>query len=156
MILMIATDFSEPAEAAEAHGLDLARRLGAEVVYVHVGTEPSLYGEGPFGMAQVRSILEAQRRWASERLAERVERAGAAGIPARSLLLDGVPHQQIVKAAERERPAMLVIGTHGRTGVERVLVGSVAERVVRLASCPVLTVRAAKERTVGDVGGSLA
>jgi universal stress protein A len=141
MIVLIATDFSEAAEAAEAQGLDLARRLGAEVVYVHVGTEPSLYGESPFGLVRVQAVYEAQREWATGQLADRVQRAAAGGVVARSVLPTGVPYQEIVKAADKERADMVVIGTHGRTGLQRVLLGSVAERVVRLAPCPVLTVR---------------
>ena len=141
MILLIATDFSEAAEAAEAQGLDLARRLGTEVVYVHVGTEPSLYGESPFGMVRVQAVFEAQRQWATAQLEDRVQRAGAGGVTARYVLPAGVAYQEIVKAAEKERADVVVIGTHGRTGLERVFLGSVAERVVRLAPCPVLTVR---------------
>lgn len=141
MIVLLATDFSDAAEAAETQGLDLARRLGAEVVYVHVGTEPSLYGEGPFGMARVQSVYEAQRRWATDQLARRVERARGGGVAARFLLPDGVPHQAIVEAAEQEHADIIIIGTHGRSGLERIFLGSVAERVVRLAPCPVLTVR---------------
>lgn len=146
MILLIATDFSEAAEAAEAQGVDLARRLGAEVVYVHVGTEPSLYGESPFGMVRVQAVFEAQHRWATAELEGRVQRAGAQGVTARYVLSAGVPYQEIVKAAEKERADMVVIGTHGRTGLERVFLGSVAERVVRLAPCPVLTVRPSRGR----------
>jgi universal stress protein A len=141
MIVLIATDFSEAAEAAEAQGLDLARRLGADVVYVHVGTEPSLYGESPFGMVRVQAVFEAQRQWATTQLEDRVQRAGARGVTARYVLPAGVPYQEIVKAAEKEHADVVVIGTHGRTGLERVFLGSVAERVVRLAPCPVLTVR---------------
>ena len=141
MIVLLATDFSEAAEAAEAEGLDLARRLGAEVVYVHVGTEPSLYGEGPFGMARVQGVYEAQRRWATDELARRVEGAREGGVAARFVLPDGVPHQAIVDTAAKEHADIIVIGTHGRTGLERIVLGSVAERVVRLAPCPVLTVR---------------
>jgi nucleotide-binding universal stress UspA family protein len=92
-------------------------------------------------MVQVQTVHEAQRRWATAQLAERVARAEAGGVAARSVLPVGVPHREIVKAAEKERADLLVIGTHGRTGLDRVLLGSIAERVVRLAPCPVLTVR---------------
>lgn len=146
MIVLVATDFSEAAEAADAQALDLVRRLGAEVVYVHVGTEPSLYGESPFGMVRVQAVLEAQRRWATAELERRVQQAQARGVAARYLLPAGVPHLEIVRAAEKEGADMVVLGTHGRTGLERVFLGSVAERVVRLAPCPVLTVRPRRGR----------
>ncbi|MEK7715145.1 MAG: universal stress protein, partial [candidate division NC10 bacterium] len=65
----------------------------------------------------------------------------AAGIPVRWALEVGVPFEEIVKAAEKEGADMIVMGTHGRSGLNRLLLGSVAERVIRLAPCPVLTVR---------------
>jgi nucleotide-binding universal stress UspA family protein len=64
-----------------------------------------------------------------------------AGVRATGLLLDGAPHDQIPRAARRNRADLIVIGTHGRTGLSKVLLGSVAERVIRSATCPVLTVR---------------
>ena len=60
---------------------------------------------------------------------------------ATALLLDGAPHEQIGRAVRRVRADLLVIGTHGRSGLSKVLLGSVAERVIRVAPCPVLTVR---------------
>lgn len=67
-----------------------------------------------------------------------------------SLLTEGVPYERIVRAARSKRSDLIVIGTHGRTGFSRVFVGSVAERVVRLAPCPVLTVRGRNVRTRGE------
>ena len=68
-------------------------------------------------------------------------RARKAGVRVTTILLDGAPHEQIPRAVRRTRADLLVIGTHGRTGLTKVLLGSVAERVLRLAPCPVLTVR---------------
>jgi nucleotide-binding universal stress UspA family protein len=137
-----ATDFSSEAEAAEAEAVRLARALGAELVLVHVSVETALYGETAFGMKQVTSIYEEQARWAEARLAERAERIAAGGVPTRWSRRTGVPHEEIVKAAVEENAAYVVLGTHGRGGMERAMLGSVADRVVRSARCPVLTVRA--------------
>lgn len=146
MRILCATDFSEEGQAAEAKALELVRALGGELVYVHVSVETPLYGEAAFAMADVERVYEAQRRWADDTLRARVAAAEKAGVAARAMLRVGVPFEQIVEAAAEEAADMLVIGTHGRSGLNRLLMGSVAERVVRLASCPVLTVRPANGR----------
>ena len=74
-------------------------------------------------------------------LGEWTATAAAAGISARWVLRTGVPYKEIVGAAARERADLIVIGTHGRGGLDRALLGSVADRVIRLAPCPVVTVR---------------
>jgi nucleotide-binding universal stress UspA family protein len=140
-MLVVATDFSDAAGAAEAEARRLARRLGAELLFLHVATEAPLFGEGPFGMADVRAVYEGQRKWAAAELEARAAAARDAGVPARVLLRAGVPFEEIVRAAAEEKAEIVVIGTHGRTGLDRLLLGSVAERVVRTAPCPVLTVR---------------
>jgi nucleotide-binding universal stress UspA family protein len=81
------------------------------------------------------------RAWARKQLDRLVARARAAKVRARGLLLEGVAHDQIVRAARREQADMMVMGTHGRTGIARFFLGSVAARVAAMAPCPVLTVR---------------
>ena len=78
---------------------------------------------------------EQLRRWEATARGE--------GLAAKALLRTGVPHEAIVEAAREEGADLVVIGTHGRGGVDRLLLGSVADRVIRLASCPVLAVRQA-------------
>lgn len=86
--------------------------------------------------------LEASARRATEaQLKATLARARKAGARATAMLVEGVPFDQIVRAARRARADLIVIGTHGRTGFSRLFLGSVAERVVQLAHCPVLTVR---------------
>ena len=87
---------------------------------------------------------DAQRTWAEETLEVRVTDLRQRGIKARWRLQVGVPFEAIVRVAEEEQAGMIVMGTHGRSGLNRVLLGSVAERVIRLAPCPVLTVRQTK------------
>lgn len=141
MKIVCATDFSEPGQAAEEQAVALAQALGAELVYVHVSVETLLYGESALSMTDIQRVYDAQRRWAEETLAARVTAATQRGITARWLLRVGAPFEQIVAAAGDEKADMLAIGTHGRSGLNRLLMGSVAERVVRVAPCPVLTVR---------------
>ena len=141
MKILCATDFSDAGQAAETQALVLARALGAELVYVHVNMETELYGEGALGMSEVQQVYDSERRWAQDALAQRVAATEARSVRARAIIRTGAPHDEIVAAVQAESPDMLVIGTHGRSGLDRLLLGSVAERVVRMAPCPVLTVR---------------
>jgi nucleotide-binding universal stress UspA family protein len=141
MRILHATDFSAEADAAEAEAVRLARALGAELILLHVSVENVLYGETPFGVGQLEQVYDAQARWAEGRLAERLQRLERQGLHASSRRRVGVPHEEIVRAAAEERAAYIVIGTHGRGGLERAMLGSVSDRVVRTAACPVITVR---------------
>jgi len=145
MKILVPTDFSDCAAAATATAVDLARRLGGEIVLLHVLVEAPLYGEGLRSAARVQSVYDAQRKWAEGALDARIAELGGHGIKASWRATAGVPFEQIVNVAAEERADMIVIGTHGRTGLNRVLLGSVAERVIRLAPCPVLTVRHPEE-----------
>ena len=89
-------------------------------------------------------VCDAQRKWAEEAFQARVEQFRQRGIKASWRLQVGVPFEEIVRVAKEEHADMIVMGAHGRSGLNRVLLGSVAERVIRLAPCPVLTVRQAK------------
>jgi universal stress protein A len=139
--ILVPTDFSAGSERAWAEARRLAARLGAELVLVHVLVETPLYSEGPFTMKQTRGVFDAARAWAVKTLGEWAAAAAAAGISARWVLRAGVPYKEIVGAAARESADLIVIGTHGRGGLDRALLGSVADRVIRLAPCPVVTVR---------------
>lgn len=118
----------------------LARALGAEIVLLHVAVEAPLYNEGPFGL-DTQGVYEAQRQWADETLERRAAAIRGQGITTRWLRRAGVPFQEIVETAAAEQADLIVIGTHGRSGLNRLLLGSVADRVIRLAPCPVLAVR---------------
>ena len=138
--IVYATDFSERAAPAERQAVALARALGAELVLAHVGTEAPLWRESLY-TPSVRAVFEAQHKWATETLGARVAALNAEGVVARAVVRVGVPWQEIVRLAVEEHADMIVMGTQGRTGLERLLLGSVAERVIRQAPCPVVTVR---------------
>jgi nucleotide-binding universal stress UspA family protein len=139
--LLVPTDFSAGSERAWSLARRLAERLGAELVLVHVLVEAPLYSEGPFSMKRARDVFDAARAWAVNTLGEWTASAAAAGLSVRWVVRTGVPYEEIVGAATRERADLIVIGTHGRGGLDRALLGSVADRVIRLAPCPVVTVR---------------
>ena len=135
------TDFSSASRAAFAKALQLARKNRSELVIAHVLAPIVAPVEGYMAPQAYDEIETAVRRSGKKRLDALVAKARNAGVRARALLLDGVAHERIVRAARAQRAEMIVMGTHGRTGFARVVLGSVANRVVSHATCPVLTVR---------------
>jgi len=138
--IVVPTDFSGCAEEAWVLAKRLAAAFDAELILTHVVVEAPLYSEGPFTMEKTREVFQAARRWAADTLEQWAAKARGAGVHVRVVLRTGVPHKEILALATDEK-ADLVIGTHGRGGINRALLGSVADRVVRLAPCAVLTVR---------------
>jgi len=138
--ILIATDFSDLAARGVKRGAEFARATNATVVLLHV-IENTWY-PGTFGMgAMPLPDLESEvRKAAKERLEKTKAEITAAGVSCRTLLRDGVPWSEIVNAAKEEKADLIVLSTHGYTGLKHALLGSQAERVVRTATCPVLTV----------------
>ena len=131
--ILVATDFSDDSGTALAWGEELARRFEAEIVLLHV--------EEPLDRTPGYALDGERHRVAEDELSRLVDRLAERGFRARGLLRNGSPFEQIVQTANTEPADMIVLGTHGRTGLSHLLMGSVAERVVRSAHCPVLTVR---------------
>lgn len=134
------TDFSPTAAAALGHAADLARTSGAELVLLHV--LPTInYPLRGLGMAEAFPHLQAELHTrGKERLAETAKALGT-GLAVRTELRDGEAYEQVLACAKEAGADLIVLGTHGHTGLKHALLGSTAERVVRLAECPVLTVR---------------
>jgi universal stress protein A len=136
--LLVAVDFSEPSQAAFHTAAQLAADAGAQLVIVHV-FQPASY-TGP--LMPVAATEDAQRdaRASLAALERQAESVGARRVS--SALLTGTPWHEIVELARKDEAIdLVVLGTHGHTGLKHVLIGSVAERVVRHAPCPVLVVR---------------
>jgi nucleotide-binding universal stress UspA family protein len=140
--ILHATDFSSASRAAFARAVEMAKTNRAELLLVHVMSPIVMpVGEG-YISADVYNTIEASTRAASlQQLKTLLARARKAGARARTLLLDGIAHERIVRAARTNRADVIVIGTHGRTGLAKLFLGSVAGRVLAIAHCPVLTVR---------------
>jgi nucleotide-binding universal stress UspA family protein len=142
-----ASDFSAASLAAFPQALRLAKATGGELTILHVLLTPaSMFTAGGYVTQETWDLIEADiRARADEEMDRLVKRAAEAGLRATPLLVEGgIPAEAIVRAAEQAKTDVLVLGTHGRTGVMKVLLGSVASRVVATASCPVLTVRMAE------------
>ena len=139
--IVCATDFSDTAEAAWEMACDLARVHRSTLALVHAFVELPAYAAPDAPGPVVGEIWDEQRRWVQQSLDERVAAARASGLHAKALVMTGSPAPAIAEAAAGEHADLLVIGTHGRTGINRLLIGSIAERVIRIAPCPVLTVK---------------
>jgi nucleotide-binding universal stress UspA family protein len=140
--ILHASDFSPASRAAFRCAIDLARANRATLTIAHVYSPVvSLVGEA-YATARVyeRMLADVQDH-AQRQLGRLVATARKRGVKAKGLLLEGIPHDRIVRAARSTRQDLVVLGTHGRTGLGRLFLGSVASRVVTLAPCPVLTVR---------------
>lgn len=144
--IVVPTDFSAQSECAWRLACRLAHATGASLVLAHVLVEAPLFSEGPFGAERVRDVYAAAQAWAEGRLAEWVDAARAEGLEVRSSLRVGTAHRELLALVATEGADLVVVGTHGRGGLDRALLGSVADRLVRLAPCPVLAVR----ETAGD------
>ena len=141
--IVVPTDFSSCAEEAWATAQRLAAAFGSELVLAHVFVEAPRFSEGPLSGARMREVYASARSWTEAKLEEWAGRARAAGLKVRTVLRTGVPYREIVDLATDERADLMVVGTHGRGGINRALLGSVADRLIRLAPCPVLSVREA-------------
>lgn len=135
--VLLATDLSSNSTTAEDEALRLASGLGARLVAVSVIDPGTLRLPGGRFRARMDQVRE-EREGAAQRL---VGRARNLGIPTAFLVWEGEPGEAIVDAAEAERVDLIVLGSHGRRGVHRTLMGSVSDHVVRHAQCPVVVVR---------------
>jgi nucleotide-binding universal stress UspA family protein len=137
------SDFSKASGAAFTKALELAKANGADLVLLHVLAPPLplMAGDGYVSPQVYEDLDKSARAYASKELAGLVAKAKKAGVRANAVLRDGVAHEQIIRAARSPKADMIVIGTHGRTGLAKLFLGSVAGRVVSTATCPVMTIR---------------
>jgi nucleotide-binding universal stress UspA family protein len=119
----------------------LARRLNAPIVVLHVVPEAEMYGAGRIKIAELMALRAARLAAAARAVSGRVAALRSSGVRARGIVRSGPAHRQIVAIARRHGFTMIVMATRGRGRVARWLLGSTAERVIRSAPCPVLTVR---------------
>lgn len=136
------SDFSRASRIAFTKAVEMAGANRAELLLVHVlAPAVPMVGDGYLSPQIYEEIETSARAHAQKQLDALAATAKKAGVRAKTLLLGGVAHEQITRAARSKRADLIVIGTHGRTGLAKLFLGSVAGRVVSTASCPVLTVR---------------
>ncbi len=141
--ILVPVDFSTDSLHALRYARDLLTQLRAELVVLHVVDQTYLAGTPELYVAnpQLARLLDEQWRAGSGHVEQLAAELKKKGLRVRALAKRGAPAQVIVETAKRTATDLIVMGTHGRTGLAHVLIGSVAEKVVRAAPCPVLTVR---------------
>jgi len=136
--ILCPTDFSECSSAALAIGIDLARQNDARILLLHVadtlGPEKVTFGEAASKLQPESHIKDLEQKLRSMVPVQ-------PGLALQYLLAEGDPAAVIQNVARDRGCDLIVIGTHGRTGLEHILMGSIAEKVVRLSPCPVLVVK---------------
>jgi nucleotide-binding universal stress UspA family protein len=139
--VLVPTDFSEPARYAIDYAVELIKLAPVPIDLFHVFVPQPLVVPEPATPGNANLLAELPHQLAAE-----LERIGTdlteRGVEVGSVeLVPGTAWEEIVRAADRRRCDLIVLGTHGRSGLERLLLGSVAEKVVRHAHCPVMAVR---------------
>ena len=139
--ILFATDFSENSEHAFDYAYSLAQKFGSQLTILHVINEPvDLRG---FYVPHVSfENLEKEIEAGAENMMEKFCRTKIKDFTNyQSQIVTGIPYEEIIKKADDEKVSLIVLGTQGRSGIDHLLFGSTAERVVRKANCPVMTVR---------------
>ncbi len=139
--IVFATDFSPASKGALGKAIELARKEGAELIVAHVYEPPASLSHSGVADDLIEAELEATiRKDVEKQLAPVLAEVRAAGVKVRGEILAGHTAKELGLLADRNGAAMIVIGTHGRTGIKKLVMGSVASQVIATAPCPVLTV----------------
>ncbi len=144
--LMVATDFSACSKEALEYAIHLARKTNGKLTLLHVFESPFFYPAeiSLSGYPEVYQWLQDFKQDELKRLNLLADQVRKEGLPVESILKEGIPSLEIVRTAKEIGADLIVLGTHGRKGLSHVVMGSVAERVSREASCPVFIVREKK------------
>jgi nucleotide-binding universal stress UspA family protein len=146
--ILAAIDFTEPSDAALDYAIDLAEKLGATVVALHAYEIP-IYGFPDAAFVAPPDIATKMLDAAKAGLDAAVATRANAGVKVQGILREGPPWEVVNTVAGEVGADLIVLGTHGRRGLSRALLGSVAERVIRTATQPVLAVQSAQAAQTG-------
>lgn len=138
--ILVAVDFSENSDRALETAVEYAKQFNAHLDIIHAFTLPVSF-VSPYEIAVPEGFFAEARTGALAQLDKNLETARAVGVDATSTLIDGAATSAILDFVEREKIDLLVMGTHGHTGIKHVLLGSVAERTMHKAKCSVLVVK---------------
>jgi len=139
--ILVPIDFSDYSKSSLKYAVNYAKHFNASLILVYV-VEPVIYPPD-FSMGQIAIPtpgLEMDKR-ASEELSKLAEKEIPPGVSVKKIIKTGKPFVEIIETAAEEDVDLIIIATHGHSGVEHILFGSTAEKVVRKAPCPVLTLR---------------
>lgn len=143
--ILVPSDFGEASDQALAYAVALAQKLGADVVVLHAFEIP-LVGFPDGAMVATAELTSRILEGAQTGLDRSLARHKGDGVPMRGLIRQGDPWRSVLDTAQEVSAGMIVMGTHGRKGLPRALIGSVAEKVVRTSPVPVLTVHGGEAR----------
>jgi nucleotide-binding universal stress UspA family protein len=138
--ILCPVDFSDASEHALEYAIDLARKLNANIHIMHAW-QPVLYAMGDGVIIPTSEFISALMTDLKDKTNALVEQYQGRGVSVSGELLEGIPYEEIVRAAQKLPAELIVMGTHGRSGLVHFMLGSIAERVVRTSPVPVLTVR---------------
>ena len=139
--ILAPTDFSELSKQGLTSALELAETFGAKLLLLHVVEPPSYPVEGIMPSHLGATLLDDLERQASKDLAQMLSETHGSQVEVTRGVVVGIPYRKIVEVAEEEKSDLIVMTTHGRTGLSHLVMGSVTEKIVRSAPCPVLTIR---------------
>jgi universal stress protein A len=144
--ILVPTDFSAPSRSALVYAAALVEKFGSELIVLHVVQDlaiflPDAVTVTPVALPPAEEMTAAVR----EGITRFVQHSNLAGRAIRQEVREGTPHAEIVEFAREAGIDLIVMGTHGRGGLSHMLLGSVTEKVIRTAPCPVLTVREHQE-----------
>ena len=142
--ILVPIDFSSDSEDAIDMAISLAKELGSRITVLHAIHEVYI-GVGEMAAALPPSYIEDIEAEVERRVQTYVNKIVAAGLNGDSIVVHGVPFQCILDIAEDQKIDLIVMGTHGHTGLKHVLLGSVAEKVIRMSNCPVLVTRSTSD-----------
>ncbi len=143
--VLVAIDFSTGSLQALAQALQIAEKFKARLLLLHVVHDPAeapgFYAAKKAGKKVLRNMEQTAQQMMDEFVAAHLCKYKSFD----TAVVPGLPAEQIVRLGKKEKADLIVMGTHGRSGLKRLILGSVADRVIRTASCPVLTVHETKE-----------
>lgn len=138
--ILYPTDFSDPSACALHYAVEMAKKFDAELVMLHVLLDESQMVSFYLPQLTVKNLSKDMEDGAKAKMEEFISETNALdGVEYSTAMVKGIADEEIIKYANENSVDMIVLGTHGRTGLEHVIFGSTAEKVVRSASCPVLT-----------------
>lgn len=143
--IVCAVDLTESTPDVAEYAVMVAKAMNAELVVVHVAPSLTQYSAFEVQPKALESFIGEISEEASESM-QKIMGEYFDGVPAESKVLIGYPAKEILKVAEQENADLIVMGTHGRRGVDLIVFGSVADKVVKSANIPVLTIRPRKEK----------
>ena len=143
--ILVPLDFSEKASESLHYAVAVAGATKAKITLIHV-MEPAYVSSDP-GLTYLPQQISDQEKSHESQMRKIAEKSIPKGLFDKAIVRSGVPYHEITTAAKKLKAGLIVVTTHGRTGLSHVLMGSTAERVVRHAHCPVLTIRRANGET---------